>query len=171
MIETLTSTMLNKLIISKAQESDLMTILQLQCLAYHCEAKRYNDFSTPPLRQTLTELIEEASKSTILKATIDQKLVGSVRATLEGDTCKIGRLIVDPKFHGQGIDTMLLERIEASFPKAWRFELFTGARSMRSLSLYRRRGYRECKRDLLTDHASVVFLEKLRITHPAKSSN
>ncbi|MGI9542169.1 MAG: GNAT family N-acetyltransferase [Cyclobacteriaceae bacterium] len=158
--------MLDQLIISKAQESDLMTILQLQCLAYHSEAKLYNDFSIPPLRQTLTELIEEASKSTILKATYDQQLVGSVRGIMEGDTGKIGRLIVDPKFQGHGIGSMLLERIEECFSNAKRFELFTGARSMRNLGLYKRRGYRECKRDLLTDHVSVVFLEKRRVIYP-----
>ena len=164
MIETLTRNMLDQLIISKAQESDLMAILQLQCLAYHSEAKLYNDFSIPPLRQTLSELIEEASKSTILKASYDQLLVGSVRGVIKGDTCKIGRLIVDPKFQGQGIGSRLLESIEDKFPKVKRFELFTGARSKHNLGLYERRGYRECRRELLSDHLSLVFLEK-RKTH------
>lgn len=155
--------MLDQLIISEATEADLMGILQLQCLAYHNEAKLYNDFSIPPLRQTLSELIEEASKSTILKATLDRQLVGSVRGRLESDTCKIGRLIVDPKFQGQGIGSALLEMIEESYPNAERYELFTGMRSIRNLGLYERCGYRACKRDRLSEGGSLVFLEKHRI--------
>jgi len=82
--------------IRMASKEDAGTILALQKLAYRSEAERYNDWSIPPLVQTIESLLEEFAGSVVLKAMLDDRLVGSVRARLNGDTCEIGRLVVHP---------------------------------------------------------------------------
>lgn len=48
-----------KITIIKATKKDAEEILKLQKLAYISEAKIYNDYSIPPLTQTLPEVIDE----------------------------------------------------------------------------------------------------------------
>jgi hypothetical protein len=42
--------------ITKAEKSDLQQILDLQYLAYQSEARLLDDFTIPPLKQTLAEV-------------------------------------------------------------------------------------------------------------------
>ncbi|NJL72790.1 MAG: GNAT family N-acetyltransferase, partial [Candidatus Competibacteraceae bacterium] len=87
--------------------------------------------------------------------------IGSVRARAEAGTCHIGRLIVHPDRQNQGIGRQLMAAIEARFPEAQRFELFTGDRSGKNLGLYAKLGYREFKREPLGDRVTLVYLEKM----------
>jgi ribosomal protein S18 acetylase RimI-like enzyme len=95
-----------------------------------------------------------------LKVSTVGRLIGSVRAHMEGGTCFIGRLIVHTDFQNRGIGSQLMREIEERFPQAQRFELFTGDRSTRNLHLYRKLGYRPCGTKKLTDKVTLVFLEK-----------
>jgi len=105
-----------KMIIKRAKESDLSEILSLQKKAYQSEAKIYNDFSIPPLLQTLDEIKDEFKKGIFLKAVENEKIIGSVRGNLiDSETCYIGRLIVHPDFQNQGIGTKLMKEIEDKF--------------------------------------------------------
>lgn len=71
--------------IVQAEEADLEAILELQRLAYQGEARLLNDFSIPPLMQTLEEMKEEFRSGIFLKAVDEKgKIVGSVRGTLRG---------------------------------------------------------------------------------------
>jgi len=54
--------------IEKAEFSDLEKILSLQKLAYSSEAEICNDYSIPPLVQTLDGIIEDFKNKLILKA-------------------------------------------------------------------------------------------------------
>ena len=101
--------------ISRADLADAEAILTLQNLAYQSEALLYNDWSIPPLTQTLEEIRSEFSDRVFLKATVDRVVVGSVRAHLVGDTCPVGRLIVHPEFQRRGIGRLLMDEIERSF--------------------------------------------------------
>lgn len=88
---------MDEMIITKADKSDLSAILELQYLAYQSEAKLVNDYSIPPLKQTLDEITDEYDKSLFIKATDEDGLiVGSVRAHIADGTAFIGRLIVHP---------------------------------------------------------------------------
>ena len=98
--------------IETADINDAAEILLLQKEAFQSEAKAYNDFEIPPLTETLDELKQLFKNHIFLKATVDGKIVGSVRASLNNGTCHIGRLVVDPKFQNQGIGKKLLSEIE-----------------------------------------------------------
>ena len=148
--------------IENAMAEDAPSILALQKLAYESEARIYDDWSLPPLTQTLPSLRDELMTSTCLKAMERDRLVGSVRAREAERVCQIGRLIVDPQFQGRGVGTMLLRHIEAAFPGARAFELFTGSRSEGNLRLYERLGYRRSREKALSPSISLIFLEKPR---------
>jgi GNAT superfamily N-acetyltransferase len=101
-------------------------------------------------------------KQVFLKATIEGRIIGSVRGTMNEETCFIGRLIVHPDFQNRGIGTRLLNEIEQTFSQAKRFELFTGDKSERNLYLYQKQGYRPFKTEMISDDLRLVFLEKHR---------
>ncbi|NNK14731.1 MAG: GNAT family N-acetyltransferase, partial [Desulfofustis sp.] len=109
--------------------------------AYLSEAELYQDYSLPPLPQTLMGIEEDFKKQMILKAMSDGRIVGSVRAYAKEGVCHIGRLVVEPTYQNKGLGSRLLNAIEARFPAATRFELFTGERSKKSMYLYHKAGY------------------------------
>lgn len=148
------------MIIEQALERDLLDILELQKLAYQSEAEIYNDYSIPPLTQTLDEIKEDFTFQVFLKAVIKNKIIGSVRAYKEEDTLYIGRLIVHPDFQNQGIGTKLLKEIEAKFNDVKRFELFTGYKSKKNLYLYRKFGYSIFKSEKISENLTLDYLEK-----------
>jgi len=139
---------------------DCHTLLDLQRRAYQSEARLYNDWTLPPLMQSLASMHEEIATMTVLKAIEVGSLLGSVRGVLRDDIGHIGRLIVAPEHQGQGIGSALLAAIEACFPEALGFELFTGSRSAGNLRLYHRHGYQETRRQSVAPHLTLVFLHK-----------
>ncbi len=148
------------MIVEKAVVSDAEELLPLQKLAYRSEAEIYNDFSIPPLIQTLESMKEDFKNQLFLKALLDGRIIGSVRAYSKEKTCYIGRLIVHPDFQNRGIGTRLMNDIERIFNGCKRFELFTGDKSERNLRLYQKLGYRIFKTSKITDQTNIVFLEK-----------
>ncbi|MBA7682347.1 hypothetical protein ES703_90697 [subsurface metagenome] len=148
------------MIIEQALERDLLDILELQKLAYQSEAEIYNDYSIPPLTQTLDEIKEDFTFQVFLKAVIKNKIIGSVRAYKEEDTLYIGRLIIHPDFQNQGIGKRLLKEIEAKFNDVKRFELFTGYKSKKNLNLYRKFGYSIFKSEKISENLTLDYLEK-----------
>jgi len=147
-------------IIERADVKDAAEILALQKLAYQSEAAIYDDYTIPPLRQTVEEMSADLQNQVVLKVAIEGRIVGSVRAHERDGTCYIGRLIVHPDSQNQGLGTRLMHAIEAAFSSAERFELFTGNKSARNLHLYRKLGYAAFREQQLSDLVSLVYLEK-----------
>ena len=143
-----------------AKEQDAAEILALQRLAFQSEALLYNDWSIPPLTQSLESLLAEFESSIVLKAMSGTRLVGSVRAKIADGICSIARLIVNPEFQGQGIGSVLLEAIEMRCPGADKYELFTGSESDASIRLYQRLGYKISGTQAISPAISLVSLEK-----------
>jgi phosphoribosylanthranilate isomerase len=146
--------------IEPAEPADAAEILAIQLAAYQSEAALCDDFSIPPLTQTLAELQNEFGAKRILRAVSGGQVIGSVRADCKDGSCRIGRLIVRPDRQNRGLGTRLLRAIEAEFPQAQRFELFTGERSERNLHLYNKLGYREFRREPMNERMMLVYLEK-----------
>ena len=146
--------------ISLAAIEDAEQILELQKLAYQSEAEIYQDFNIPPLTQTISEIKEEFDSLTFLKAVDGTKIIGSVRARSDGNSCFIGRVIVHPDSQGNGIGTRLMNAIEEHFTDVRRYELFTGTRSTANIRFYDRLGYKPFKEMAVNESLSLVFMDK-----------
>jgi anthranilate synthase component 2 len=145
--------------IEEAAVEDAGEILTLQKRAFRSEAERYDDYTLPPLTQTLEEIRADFEQQHVLKATIEGEIIGSVQAHVENGTCHVARLVVHPDYQSQGIGTRLMHAIESAFDGAERFEIFTGDKSDPTLQLYQKLGYEEFKRKELDTH-TLVYLEK-----------
>lgn len=143
-----------------ADLADAEAIIQLQRLAYQSEAQRYNDWSLPALTQTIESLQAEFAQHIILKAVKGEEIVGSVRAFMQQDVCKIGRLIVHPQHQSQGIGSQLLRSVETLHRHARLFELFTGSKSLDNIRLYQKHGYTISHSQQLSPGVELVFLQK-----------
>jgi N-acetylglutamate synthase-like GNAT family acetyltransferase len=147
--------------ILEASLEDAREILDLQKLAYQSEAAIWNDYSIPPLTQTLEEVCAQFRDHIFLKA-IDEngRIIGSVRASHDTETCYIGKLIVHPDAQNRGLGTKIMQAIEKKFQDVQRFELFTGTKSERNLYVYQKLGYRIFKQKKLSETVELVYLEK-----------
>jgi ribosomal protein S18 acetylase RimI-like enzyme len=147
--------------IAKADESDLAEILDLQKLAFHENAIRYNDHDIPPLTQTLEEFTEEAKEQVILKAIRGGRIVGFVRGCQIGDRCRISRLTVHPKHQNRGIGHRLMRAIESEF-RVEAYELVTGHLDDKNISLYKNLGFEiiEGQIDKVTENLYYIHMRK-----------
>lgn len=151
----------DKMVIERALIEDALEILDLQKLAYVSEAEIIDDFTIPPLHQTIDEILSEFERQVFLKVELEGRIIGSVRSYLENGTCYIGKLIVHPKHQNRGIGTKLLSAAECLFPDAERYKLFTGQASVRNLHLYGKHGYRTFRSEEVSKKLTLVFLEKI----------
>ncbi len=150
----------NEYNISKARQEDLQEILQLQYLAYQSEAALFDNKDIPPLRQTISEVVEEYHKGIILKMVDENNLIiGSVRANEKEGTVYVGKLMVHPDYRHRGYGTRLLNEIEQYYPKK-RLELFTSTRSVDNIRLYQRQGYQEFERKAIDEELEFVYMVK-----------
>ena len=152
-------------LILDAAPADAEAILALQKLAYASEARRYHDWTIPPLVETLDSVRDHIARHVVLKAVVDGRLAGSVRGVVTDGVCEVCRLSVDPALQRRGIGSALLAAIEQRFPDVEAFELFTGNRSVENLRLYDRHGYRHARTKVLSPAVSLVFLRKSPAAH------
>jgi ribosomal protein S18 acetylase RimI-like enzyme len=131
-------------------------------VAYEIEARLYGNMQIPPLKQTLKELETEYRDHLIIKAAIDDVIIGSVRGTAHEGTCLISKLSVHPEHQNRGIGKSLMEFIEEEFNGCTRFELFTGHKSLKNIKLYERLGYEIFKTEFINEQLSLVYMEKVK---------
>ncbi|HOS33184.1 MAG TPA: GNAT family N-acetyltransferase [Spirochaetota bacterium] len=139
---------------------DLNEILELQKLCYLENAERYNDNTIQPLTQSINEIQEEFKIQTFLKIMYNSKIIGSVRAFVNNDTCFIGKLIVHPDYQNIGIGKKLMLKIEKIFNSVKRFELFTGYKDEKNLYFYKKLGYSIFKENFVSNNIKFIYLEK-----------
>ena len=150
--------------IIKAEIPDAEEILKIQKLAYQIEAKRYNNNEISPLKQTLEEIIIQFKDHIILKAVLDGKIIGTVRAYEQNGTCYIGKLAVQPEMQNQGIGTKLMQEIEKQY-NPQRYELFVGSESDNNIHLYKKIGYNIYNKSKYEDgNIEILYMEKNKTT-------
>ncbi len=148
--------------ITPAQPEDAEEILAVQKLAFERQAQLYNDYNIPPLRETVEEVRAQFGHKLILKAVCDDRIVGSLRAYEEDAVVHIGRVSVHPEMQRHGIATSMMNAVEASFPLARVFHLFTGSRSEANIRLYGKLGYEIVAAEAADGHPRLVHMEKRR---------
>lgn len=148
-------------VIARVVLEDAGELLTLQRAAYATEARLYGDPELPALTQSLPELQSELLTVTALKATVGRRIVGAVRARVEGETVHVGRLTVAPGWQGRGIGSRLLSAIESQhMDHVGTAALFTGHLSEANLAMYARRGYCEQRREQLRPGVVLVHMAK-----------
>jgi len=155
------STAANVMTIQRATAADLPELLAIQKIAYQSEAEIYGDTTLPALRQTLAELTTDFGRMVFLKGIVSGKTVASVRGYDDGQgTVHILRLCLLPYFRGKRLGRRLMAAIEAEFPGAKRFELFTGHRSAANIHIYTQMGYKQFKTEPFNGNIEWVYMEK-----------
>jgi len=145
-----------------AEPADAAELLALQHAAFARDASLYPEAVIPPMADTLEDITRDMGTHLYLKALCGDRAVGAVRGVLHGGACHVGRLMVHPEQQRLGLGRALLEAIEAHFPAACQFELFTGERSARNLRIYERAGYRATHRAPDAVGVTVIHLSKAR---------
>jgi len=148
--------------ISLATPEDSADLVRILKAAFMLEAIRYNKFDIPPVMETVENFAASFTDLTIYKAEQNGKIVGSVNTLIEGSTCYIGRLIVDPEIHNQSIGKQLMARAEADNAQVTRFELFTGYRSEKNIRFYEKQGYTIYDQKMSEEDFGMVFMEKFQ---------
>jgi tRNA (guanine37-N1)-methyltransferase len=99
----------------------------------------------PALEESFEDAVRGLEDWTTFVALAGGRIVGSVRGKLVGDgtVWDVGRVMVAPDLQGRGLGRHLLELIEEEAPaEATSYELWTGARSVDNLRMYKKAGYR-----------------------------
>jgi ribosomal protein S18 acetylase RimI-like enzyme len=146
--------------VNLASPADAAEIIVMQRLAFMREARLYADANLPPMTETDDDLQRAMTSMTVLKATIDECIVGSVRGQLEDGHCHVHRLAVHPAQQRQGLGALLMRAIEDEFPRAFAFSLETGHLSAGNLRLYTKLGYAEHHRRSIDERVTLVCLTK-----------
>jgi ribosomal protein S18 acetylase RimI-like enzyme len=152
-----------EVVIEPASARDAGEVLTVQRAAFLAEGALNNSFTLPPLVETLDEVRAALTDpaTAVLVARLGHRLVGSVRATVDGRTGHIGRLSVAPDLQGHGLGAKLTSAIERALAgRVDRFELFTGATSEGNLRLYRKLGYVESGWGPGAAPVGITYLEK-----------
>ena len=153
---------INKIIIIEATESDAREILEIQKLAFHRQGILYHYPTLPPLVQTLEELKRDFKAHGYLKAVHQDKIVGTARGRVSGDTCHVSRLSVHPDHQDRGIGKMLMRSTEEKFSGVRRYVRCTGHKSTKNIALYQKLVYRGYARRPQSASVMLICMEKYR---------
>ncbi|MDE2614429.1 MAG: GNAT family N-acetyltransferase [Burkholderiales bacterium] len=130
----------------------------LQMRAFAEEGRLSGDAQIPPLAETAAAIEWHIRTQTALVADDDGRIVGAIRAIVEGPICTLRGVCVEPARHGRGIGAALVRAIEQARPDVQRFELTTNTLVPGNVGFYERRGYRV---DELIRYTGTIVLARM----------
>ncbi|MBW6468752.1 MAG: GNAT family N-acetyltransferase [Coriobacteriia bacterium] len=158
--------------IRDAAPADAADIADLTRRAFAGQAALYEDDTLPPLSDTAETVLDAMGRGTVLVAEDTAgSIVGSVRGEMRGESCVVGRLVIEPALQGLGIGRALACALEERFASTDRFEIFTGHRSEPALHLYESLGYARERTEYVHDRLSLVFLAKERCAPEGRTNH
>lgn len=121
---------------------DAPEVTMLQRCSWVDEAIVNDTIAIPALHESPEEVREWLATWRTTGLWLDGRLLGMVRTRRDGTDWHVGRLAVVPDLRGRGLGRWLLDTAEAAVePDCRRIVLFTGAKSVRNIDLYRSEGY------------------------------
>ena len=147
--------------ILRAEPADAEAILGIQKRAFAAEAQAVQDWSIPPMAETLASVLEHIRSACVFKAVDGDRVIGSIRGVLSGGVCSIHRLSVDEAYRGRGLGSALLTAVEQAHPAATGFALTTNAAMEENVRFYLRHGYRVEARVRYAETITLVEMSKL----------
>ena len=99
----------------------------------------------PALEESFEDSVRGIDEWTTFVARAGDRIVGSTRGRIAGDgtVWDVGRVMVAPDLQGRGLGRYLLQLIEDVAPdEATSYELWTGAKSVDNIRMYKKAGYR-----------------------------
>lgn len=114
-------------------------LLAVQQAAYRVEAALIDDDRIPPLHETVDDV--RAAPVSWLGAFVGDELAGAVAWTVDDTGWDIDRLVVDPKYHRQGIGAALLTALLQKARGA-QVTVSTGSGNAPARELYLTHGFR-----------------------------
>jgi predicted N-acetyltransferase YhbS len=132
--------------------------------AFITEAEIYGA-DVPPLHESAEDVHATFHAGDVtLVAEAGGEIIGTVRGeTLADGSIMVRRLGVDAEWRGQGIARELMIALEAAYPDASRFELFTGSLSTGALALYKSLGYQYVRTETIAAGVDLLHFEKSRV--------
>src|SRR5688500_310446 len=103
---------MDDLTVRPIRPDDAGEVMTLQRAAFVQEALIYGTPEMPPLTQTLEEVESELHENLGCVALDGPRMVGAVRARLDGSLLLVGRIAIAPDRAGEGIGTTLLGAVE-----------------------------------------------------------
>jgi ribosomal protein S18 acetylase RimI-like enzyme len=150
--------------IEKATIKDAEEILELQKKAFHSEAEIHQNFSIPPMVQTLESIQEDFSTYMFYKGVIEEKIVASVKVRiLEDNQLWVGRLIVHPDYQNRGLGKNLMLHIEKLFSEVDSYLLFTAQKSRRNIYFYGKLGYTIESKFTESGHDDILLVKMVKL--------
>ncbi len=155
------SSLLDAFEVLRVVPSDAGELLTLQRACWVQEMQDNPGVEIPALGESLDDVRAWIARDTVFVVRAAGRLVGAIRASLDGTTWRIGRVMVAPDLQGQGLGRWLLARMEEEAPpEVTTYALFTGAGSARNQRMYKKAGYR--LRGASPDVPGAVLLTKPR---------
>ncbi len=132
---------------SVAAEADAGEMWVVQRAAFLDEAFDLDNITIPPLNETLGQVRQAMTETTMVKAVAGTRIVGAGRLRQRNGVGWIERVAVAPDMQGHGVGSRLLAAIEQQIDAdATRWELYTVAARSGNVAFYRRHGYSEIER-------------------------
>ncbi|MBN1983536.1 MAG: GNAT family N-acetyltransferase [Chitinivibrionales bacterium] len=148
--------------ITQVHERDCRQIVEFHTLTYKLERELYSpDALIPSAPQSLEETKKEIREKIFLKATVEDKIVGTIRAYEFHAICYIGKIIVHPVFQNQVLYSRLVSAVELMFNHISRFELITEDRNIKGICSFERMGYTVLKEKKINKYLNTIYLEKI----------
>ena len=155
------------LLITSATSEDAAVIRKIQLRAFAEEGRLSENLEIPPLMEAVESIELLIRTQTVLTAKDGNRIVGSARGIVEGSTCAIRGVLVEPSYQEQGIGAALLRAVELQHPDVERFELTTNTLVPGNVAFYERRGY---KVDELTKYTEKIVLAQMSNPNRARDA-
>ena len=133
-------------------------MLEIQRRAFAEEGRRCDGQEIPPLTESLASIVEHIETQTALTASVDGRVVASIRGIVVNGVCTIRALVVEPTHQGRRIGSSLLKALEEALPHVTRFNLTTNTVMESNVPFYERHGYQVVE---LTRYSEKITLAQM----------